>query len=439
MATPFQIQIGPRDAGLLRMKLGEDEASKVSDLLQRDLENHHVFFNESGFHDHIIHHVLTLYGTGASTKDLQAAYDANKSYQLKAMKPKEETVDKLEHGSDWSTFLGRGSNYPAFLRFFQNEIQRIGWREVLSEYLFKDDERSRDMQSRLFGGLLHPLIQLLYAIEWEQPMLVAAALAQTAVHQNKLHEFLTRAAEKAATSPKMNTILGLFEDANKDEKLKPSAHWEDPQRIFDGVLGRAKDEMIDLAARVKVEENELEERTAEMMHTIAYVAIGAAIHPPNTPKFDFFIMHHVTSTPFFLSLNAKDWIPASTKARFLENKIRMDLLEYIARGCPPLRGDEIRNYTPKDGNKLVDKPEELFPRFHKIVDDGHTVKLARALTLAQRVSKPFEDKEWARIKGDEAWLKAVYLLLDGNENAETMWVRAAGFDDAWEEIPRAKM
>ncbi|RSM14191.1 hypothetical protein CDV31_005527 [Fusarium ambrosium] len=440
MATPFKIQILPKDAGLLGLKLGSEEALKVSELLQRDLEHHHVFFNASGFHDHIVHHVLTLYSTGASTKDMDIAYDANKGYQLKAMKPKQEMVDNLEHGSDWSTYLGKGRNYAAFLRFFQDEIQRIGWQEVLNEYLFKNDDRGRDLKSRLFGGLLHPLIQMLYAIEWEQPMLVASALAQTAVHENKLHDFLTTAATNAKADdapPKMGTILGLLEDIHSNEKTRNSTRWNDSQPMFQGVLGRAGDEMAVLASSVRVGEDEVEERTAEMVHSAAYMAAGAAFHPPHTPKFDFFLMHHVTSTPFFLTLNAKPWISASTKAQLLEYKIRMDLLTYAARGCPTLRGDLLHEYTPRDG-KLADKMEDLLPRIHKIVDDGHTVKLARALILAKRTTEPFEDKEWVKIKGDD-WLRAMHLLLDANENGGTMWVRGAGFDQAWDGIPKARM
>jgi uncharacterized UBP type Zn finger protein len=69
MATPFKIQVESQNSGLLELKQGQDEASKVTDLLQKDLEvfnslqsvylkanitqNHHVFFNESGFHDHV--------------------------------------------------------------------------------------------------------------------------------------------------------------------------------------------------------------------------------------------------------------------------------------------------------------------------------------------------------------------------------------------------
>ncbi|KAF4445168.1 hypothetical protein FACUT_137 [Fusarium acutatum] len=461
MATPFKIQLEPQNSGLLGMKLGQSEASKATDLLQKDLENHHVFFNESGFHDHIVHQVLTLYGTGATTKDLDTAYNANKTYQLKAMKPKPDGVDKLEHGSDWSDYLGKGRNYATFFRFFQDEIERIGWQDVLKEYLLKDDARGRDMQSRLFAGILHPLIQLLYGMEWSQPMIIASALAQTAVHRDDYKEFLTAAAGKAQASdapPKMKTISSLYEVAVKNDKLRTSSHWDDSNRIFDGVFTRAKDEMVTLAARVRIDEEELDEKIAEMVHHSAFVASAAAFHPPHAPRFEFILMqvspfhidhisncdrHHITSTPFFLTLREQTWIPASTKARFLENKIRMDLLQYIARGSPALRGDLLRGYKPKDGDNLVRKPEDLFPRIHKVVDDGHTVKLARALMLAQRVTKPYENKEWVKIKGDDEWLRAVYLLLDANEEADrqggTMWVRSSGFDEAWEEIPKSKM
>ncbi|KAL3589307.1 hypothetical protein FPOAC2_11471 [Fusarium poae] len=445
MATPFQIQVDSQNSGLLGLKVGQSEASKVTDLLQKDLENHHVFFNESGFHDHLVHQVLTLYGTGATTDIITKAYDANTTYQLKAMKPKADVIDKLEHGSDWSEYLGKGRNYATFFRFFQDEIERIGWQDTLKEYLFKDDARGRDMQSRLFAGVLHPLIQLLYGLEWEQPMIIAAALAQTAVHRDDYHEFLALAAKKAESDlapPKMETIPGLYEDVVKNETLVKSSHWEDSNRVFDGVLAREKEEMVNLAARVRVDENELDERAAEMVHNAAFVVAGAAFHPPYHPRFDFILMHHTTSTPFFLTLNKQSWVPASTKARLLENKIRMDLLQYVARGSPVLRGDMLREYKPKDGDKLVDKLEDLFPRIHKIVDDGHTVKLARALMLAQRVTKPYQDRNWVRIRDDE-WLKAVYVLMDANEEADsqegTMWVRSAGFEEAWEEIPKAKM
>lgn len=57
--------------------------------------------------------------------------------------------------------------------------------------------------------------------------------------------------------------------------------------------------------------------------------------------------HHVNASPFFVTINAQNWIPAEIKARLLEWKIRMDLLEYAARGVPELSVNKLAGYQPK--------------------------------------------------------------------------------------------
>lgn len=135
------------------------------------------------------------------------------------------------------------------------------------------------------------MIQLMYGIEFEQPAIIAAGLANASVHQNRLGEFLTKAEDAAnKRNPNTGTLAELFESVHKHEKLAKSAHWEDPNRIYDGIMVRAPDEAVEFLGQVKVREDELEERTAEMIHTAAYVALGAAFHPPHIPKVDFFLM-----------------------------------------------------------------------------------------------------------------------------------------------------
>lgn len=437
MATPFQIQVGPENSGLLRYTHSKDEASKLSDLLQEDLEKHHVFFNTAGYHNHIAHQLYTLYGTGSNTGALQKAYDHNANYQIKAMPPREPIVQELER--DWSNaseYLGKGKYYASFLKYFQDEIERVGWQQTVKEHVFKGDERSHDMFGRLFAGFLHPMIQLMYGIEFAQPATVASGLAQAAVHENKVGEFLTSADEAAAKlDSKMGSIADFFDEIRKDKKLATSASWNDPNRIYDGVMKRAPDEALALVSRVKVAEDELEERTAEMIITAAWVSAAAAFHEPNIPKFDFFLIHHVTSIPMFLTVNAQDWIPTHMKVKLLEWKIRMDIIQYIARGCPRLQPDLLKTYQPKDKD-LVAKPEDLLPRFHEIADDGHTIKLVRALLLARQLSLKYHDREWVKIRDDGTWLRVFYLLLDGNEKVDPKWVRSAGFEEAWREIPK---
>jgi len=53
MATAYQFHITPDNTGLWNFDQSEDTANKASELLQRDLEQHHVFFNQDGFHNHV--------------------------------------------------------------------------------------------------------------------------------------------------------------------------------------------------------------------------------------------------------------------------------------------------------------------------------------------------------------------------------------------------
>lgn len=57
--------------------------------------------------------------------------------------------------------------------------------------------------------------------------------------------------------------------------------------------------------------------------------------------------HHLNSAPIFVTINSQSWIPAETKARLLEWKIRYDLMEYAARGVPELSLDQIKAYQPR--------------------------------------------------------------------------------------------
>lgn len=52
----------------------------------------------------------------------------------------------------FKTYLGKEKYYHDFLVFFQEEIGKSGWENVLNEYVFKGDERADDMLVRMFAG-----------------------------------------------------------------------------------------------------------------------------------------------------------------------------------------------------------------------------------------------------------------------------------------------
>jgi hypothetical protein len=144
--------------------------------------------------------------------------------------------------------------------------------------------------------------------------------------------------------------------------------------------------------------------------------------------------HFLNATPLFLSFNKLRWVPTRFKIQLLEWKMRLSVVNYIARGCPPLRSDPLDTYKPKDPT-LIAKPEDLLPRLHGAEDDGHIIKAARSLLIAQQASLPYADRTWIRIRSDAEWLATHYLLVDSVEAGGATWVRSAGFPQAWGKVP----
>lgn len=131
----------------------------------------------------------------------------------------------------------------------------------------------------------------MYGIEWQQPAIVAMGLAQASVHGDDLESFLPKAEEAARlSSSPMPEIASLFQEIAADEKLSKLAHTSDVSKLYDGVFKHAFGEIIRVAAKVKVQPEELDEKTIEMYNTIIYETASAAFHPGKEPRFDFFLM-----------------------------------------------------------------------------------------------------------------------------------------------------
>jgi len=87
----------------------------------------------------------------------------------------------------------------------------------------------------------------------------------------------------------MGTILDLFKDAGENEALKRHVTSPDNNNTYQ-LVTEGIDDAAPFAARVRVKEEELEERTAEAFQAGLVVAGAATVHPPHEPRFDFFLM-----------------------------------------------------------------------------------------------------------------------------------------------------
>jgi hypothetical protein len=341
----------------------------------------------------------------------------------------------------WNKYLGDGKYYHDWLVFFQNEIDAKGWENVINEYCLARDERADDMLVRLFMGFLHPLIHLGFGVEFGQPAIIAEALAQAAVHTDWMGPFFVEsekaAAKRKAAGEKPKTLISLLEEIRADEKLKYSPHWDDPNKIRDGIMVRAPENMIEVASKFFLEgssEKELERKTAEMINAVIYYSAGAQ-RPPKQVKFDFYFMHCVNCSIFFSTFLKQAWIKPEDKVRLLEWKARTDLAMYASRRAPEILIEEVEKYRPKvparDGSEAW---ENAFARVIRKDDDGHSAKFLRAIANGKNVCRKYEGEEEFRMKG-YLWDNLGQMAIDSVEDdAVATWARSVGFDEAWVEF-----
>ncbi|KAK0273054.1 hypothetical protein LTR35_012466 [Friedmanniomyces endolithicus] len=415
-----------------RKGINQGTSDKVSALLQKNHDTHHIFFNHDGFHNHIAHHLLTLWALRATSAELQQAYDFNAGYQRPPGPLDQSIVTDMHDPARFTSYLGDERHYHAFLIFFQDQLSKSSRPEVINHYLLAGTAQADDLLHRLFGGFLHPLIHLGFALESQQPALVAEALAQAAVHSASMSPFFLlaeQAARDRADEPCSKTIAELLDEIHADPEMRAAPRWSDGNKLRDGVLGRAAERMVSYTSQYRVEPDELERKTAEMVNAVAYYTAGAQ-REGYERKYDFYFIHCLNSSIFFSTFLHQPWITPANKTRLLTYKIWTDLAMYASRASPPNRLDLVRQYVPKHPSDWAG----IFDRVTALTDDdGHAAKLVRALAHGERVCGRWEGREEFRVKGAD-WLGMGHMAVDSVEAGEPRWVRSAGFDEAWEGV-----
>lgn len=171
--------------------LNAQSAAKASQVLQENHEIHDITFNDAGFHNHIVHGVLTAYALGAEPVMIQKLYEENSSYQRKPPLVDQDVVKQLSDPVYFKKRLNpnQAKMYPNYRDYFKIKMKQSSWQNVIDEHVFKGDERANVMFHRLFAGLFHPLIHLGFGIEFQQPAIMAEALGQAAIEYSTLDKW----------------------------------------------------------------------------------------------------------------------------------------------------------------------------------------------------------------------------------------------------------
>jgi hypothetical protein len=189
-------------------------------------------------------------------------------------------VKDLSDTEKFKKYLSNQKYYHDYLVFFQQEIESKGVEATLDEHVFAGTDHAELMFVRMFSGFLHPLIHLGFGLEYKQNAIVAEALAQAAAHEDWIGQYLLPAEKAAGGVGKAGSksLRELLDEAHADKKLSTAAHWEDGNKIRDGIIKRAGEEMIKIGSQWSVSADQLEEKTAEMIN-----ANSTSKSPDSTP------------------------------------------------------------------------------------------------------------------------------------------------------------
>lgn len=415
----------------------------ANELLQKNHDELHIFFRDMNGHNHLVHNLFTRIALGANPSQLQTAFDDDLPLQRATPPLDRDVVEMLKDDDFFYECISKINHYTNFMVFFEQQIASKGWQAVVTQYVFSKSRIAEALLPLMYDGAYHSIIHLGLGVEFEQPAVIAEALAQAAAHDSFDTNWFFQSAENRAQSgtamssqPPSSTLIDLAREAAADETIREAARTPGligTMKMKRAIFPKAGEQLLSLAARFRVTEETLEQRTAEMINFCAYLA-GSAQREDRTRKIDFFFMHCVTSSILLSVLARQPWIDISTRVRLVEWKGRLDLTWYVTCGVPDLDLDYVKQYqggTEHGWDEII----ELVNEQH---DDGHVAKFVRALKHGEEVSKQFEDGESSDafpIQGD-LWRKIAYMSYESTLNLPppAKWVLMAGMDQSWESV-----
>ncbi|KAG6844980.1 hypothetical protein H0H87_001923 [Tephrocybe sp. NHM501043] len=325
-------------------------------LLKENHENNHVFFDPRGFHNHLAHYLLALWGLGADIDIINAAY----AHDIVNQKPSYESPETI-NADNFNEFLGDERFYTAYRRFFTDAVKSKGAWSVLEEYVFDKsanfglDGKGPQMLNRLLDGLLHPMIHVGYGVEFGLPgIVVEAGLASAAVHQasatpilpsslwsttefSALDSVTSRLPSalkfgNATSSPKNVHAFTILARILKDARFAGANNYANIN-IFTQVIekhGEALHNYVNHWSYDSSNPEEAERKIEELVWTnIVIYGIGGWSKNKDFNA-DFFHMHLVTSALFLHSLVSK--LQAPSQELLLRGYFVISLAWWIGRG-----------------------------------------------------------------------------------------------------------
>lgn len=454
------------------------EAALVSEqLLSRNHKEFHCFFNDKGFHNHLIHHLLAAYSLGASKEKLQEIFDSHAKDQ-RPIPPANVEIPR----KNFSEHLGDREAYSSYMAFFKREIDENGMIDTVRRWVW-----SGDFLARTLGGALHPVIHIGYGLEFDIPGIVAEGLAMAACTEDRflavipklpevqtaslvpvqaqsyaenasatakgyvtqlVDSISTQLSSKLGMSDKVSTPSaaerGVSEDSDIPSFLKGNTLFPIFQKIrkdpiFDNLVDTsdankytnfskntaAMERIKKYVSEWIVEENskDIQAKFREL-HTCICLALGSGgirKEYPGVLRLDFFIMHAMTSAEFIHQYISR--VTPSESAILLHAHLAVTLFYYITGGRADFNLEGLLSYkSPSADANSNNNWLKVFDRALSC-EEPHVIKVVRSCAVGQVIHGTQQDPHL-----NAAWIQVAQMALDRDGSWD---FNGPGFDHTW--------
>ncbi|KAG0306368.1 hypothetical protein BGZ99_001787 [Dissophora globulifera] len=421
----FAPQIPSKNISLALPGITNLARETVSDLLEENHKKHHCFFNEKGFHDHLVHGVLASYSLGASPERLRAIYNTHAVEQ----RPIGAVLKSFTH-ANWKSEVGKREFYASYLEFFRHEVPKLGRVEAIVKYAF-----DADMIGRTFSGLFHPLIHLGYGVEFGIDAVVAEGLAILAVTYTVImtpfvvapattvERVTTKIAHQLSVSEPSspNTIVDILSALREDRELDDVTSYPQAYKAVDVIKNEvAASKVQKFLSGWNIEENsqDIDLKTKEL-YKACVLAVGGTGLRNGKVKQDFFLMHALTSVLFVHKLAHA--LPPAHAVSCLKSHLGATLAYYISRGRPRVDVDALLNYHGKQPLDASNPWLSIVKRAIDI-DEVHVTKVVRSCAFGDLLFGTEESYS-------QLLLHTAQIALDVNGDWESEGV---GWPQSWD-------
>ncbi|TFK41518.1 hypothetical protein BDQ12DRAFT_645990 [Crucibulum laeve] len=441
-----------RRKGLVNLPgITPDAKRLVEILLSQSAQRHHCFFQASGVHNHLNHHLLAAYDLGASPSLLQQIYDEEERIQRPIyLDDAGQSISITEE--IWTQYIQNPSAYASFVQFFLKQIKGLGKKGTIEKYIFSPEANDGGlvMLVRFVSGGLHPFIQVGYGAEFGSDIMIATGLAQTAVHHALPPSIfnLDCTADEVSDGISFLEVLRCVYDS---EVLQPPMPY-DPngsfkqrqEAIVDGVRDHEIHRICSLY-KINASTNEsLQRHVEEFIWTSTLLVFSTGVKEGKAPRIDFFLMHLLTSSLFLPSL-FDIMVNPTHKCMLIRAYVSITIFYTLASGRPRINPGLLMSYSqyprppasflhlPYDDpvqKSLRNREYNPWPKMLEAVvfhPDAHTTKVLRTLAFAAQhyghtpPGHPIGCVGSHTANSEEKEIHLGSLIMDG-----TIFVRAAG-------------